>query len=485
MKAHRSSPLLYGTVFVGVCGAAAVCTALSILLTSPSSEDLRRSSLTPEEAKPEADAILQNKCASCHGPNAGYNSDLNYLSFGLMERHVNGAQRAWLMENDGSIRKDSVNLLKLNNTLTKRNMPPTSYSAIHWGSRLTPSDVAIVRRALNLPADGNVDAITPIMPAPEPTAEQAAKIELGQMLFYDGRLSTNNKISCSSCHDLTKGGTDNKAKSEGVPGPDGKPQLGGVNAPTVYNAANHICQFWDGRARDLQEQAGGPPLNPVEMGYAKPEDWNQIVAKLQQDPDIVARFAAVFGERGMTAETITEAIAAFEQTLVTPFSPFDDYLMGDEGALSEDQKAGWKTFLAHGCATCHSGSAMGGNSFEYINTFADLRSAAAPEDYKEGAFGRYDFTKDEKHRDMFRVPSLRNVALTAPYFHTGSVNKLEDAVRIMFRTQSESKFSEKDVEQVSAFLRCTTGRYKGKSLNELKPEDVTPAKYLGAAAEQQ
>ncbi len=484
MNNNRSSFLTYATAFVGVCGAAAVVSAFSVMLTSPSAEDLRISRLSQQDAKQEAEQILQDKCASCHGPNAAYNSDLNHLTFGMMERHVTGARRAWLMEGDSSIRRDAVDLFKLNRTLERRHMPPTSYSAIHWGSRLTPRDVAVLRKAFAMPEEGENPYIGPIMPAETPSAEQAAKIELGSLLFYDGRLSTTNTVSCSSCHDLTKGGTDNKAKSEGVPGADGKPQLGGVNAPTVFNASGHICQFWDGRARDLQEQAGGPPLNPVEMGYAKPEDWNAIIAKLQQDPDLVARFALVFGERGMTAETITEAIAAFEETLVTPFSAFDDYLMGNDKALTDDQKEGWKLFLAHGCATCHGGSAMGGHSFEYINTFGDLRAEAAPADYKEGAFGRMDFTKQENHRDLFRVPTLRNVELTAPYFHTGTVASLEEAVRIMFKTQSETPVTAKQVQQVADFLRSTTGYYKGKKLSELRPEDVTPAKYLNPQVNQ-
>ncbi len=479
MKFQRTSPLFYGTVLLGVCGVGAVVAALSILLTANTDDVKLYTQMTPEQVKQEADAIIQAKCANCHGTNPTVNSDLNHLSFGLLQKHVDGAQRSWLIEGDTSLRKKAVDLLKLYRTLSKQHMPPTSYTMVHWGSRLTPYDAKVIAKAYGLPDDKNTNVfVVPIDPAPTPSADQLAKIELGKLLYYDPRLSTTNEISCASCHDLTKGGTDNKPKSEGVPGADGKPQLGGVNAPTVFNTANHICQFWDGRAANLKEQAGGPPLNPVEMGYAKPEDWDDISAKLAQDQDLVMRFAAVFGDRGITADTITEAIAAFEETLVTPDSPFDLYLNGDENAITPDQKAGWETFLAHGCATCHSGAAMGGGSFEYINTFSDLRSQAAPADYQEGAFGRMDFTKDGKHKDMFRVPTLRNVALTAPYFHTGSVDKLEDAVRIMFATQSATPVTDKDITQVTEFLKSLTGRYNGKSLDELTPEDVTPAKYL-------
>jgi cytochrome c peroxidase len=328
------------------------------------------------------------------------------------------------------------------------------------------TDAEFVAQAWGIPADEAART-------PEVMQKAWAKVYLGRRLFHDTRLSTTNQVSCASCHDLTLGGTDNLPKSEGVPAPDGKPQLGGVNAPTVYNAAGNIRQFWDGRAANLKEQAGGPPLNPVEMGFSCVADWDIIAGKLNKDPELVALFAYVFGDRGITGDTITEAIAAYEQTLVTPDSAFDRYLKGDETALTDSQKAGMKSFVDLGCATCHSGPTLGGISFEYINTHADMRALATPADYNEGAFGLRDFTRKEEHKDMFRVPNLRNVALTAPYFHTGTVNSLQEAVRIMILSQNGAGAAqESTVKNITRFLEAQTGKLYGKPANELTPQDV-------------
>ncbi len=428
-------------------------------------------------ADENAQTIMKNKCAACHGANPEYNGFVNLLSFGKIRRDIEGAQRAFIMEGDGSqgIRSGNVDYIKMDKVLRTRRMPPALYSAVHIGSRLTPEDVELLRCRYKEDA-AIVRSFAPIQPAPAPeTAWEKLRIQLGHRLFFDGRLSTTNEVSCATCHDLTLGGTDNKRKSEGVPGKDGMPQLGGVNAPTVYNAAGNIRQFWDGRAADLKEQAGGPPLNPVEMGYATPEDWGKIAEKLAQDPEMVAFFAAVYGEQGITGDTITDAIAAFERTLVTPDSDFDRFLRGDASALTDEQQEGLLAFVRYGCAACHSGPTLGGISFEYISTHAPFHSFM-PADYEEGAHGLADFTKDKKHTDMFRVPTLRNVALTAPYFHTGAIDTLEDAVRIMFRTQvSKDGVSDTTINNVTRFLEAQTGKLNGIPLHELKPEDVEPS----------
>ncbi len=430
-------------------------------------------SLTPAQADEVAGKILELKCAACHANDASYSRILNFFSCGLMADHVEGAKRAFTLKPDNTLRSGNVDYLKMDYVLRTRRMPPASYSAVHLGSRLTPTDVAILRNKYK-ESGAAARMFAPISPAPSTDNElELARIYLGYLLYHDGRLSTNNQVSCASCHDLTRGGTDNLAKSEGVPGPDGYPQLGGVNAPTTFNAAGNIRQFWDGRAADLKEQAGGPPLNPVEMGFSCVEDWNVIADKLGADPQMVALFAYVFGDNGITADTITTAIAAYEQTLVTPDSAFDRYLKGDEKALTDSQKAGLKSFVDLGCATCHSGPTLGGISFEYINTHGDLRAAAAPVDYKEGAYGLRDFTKKEEHKDMFRVPNLRNVALTAPYFHTGTVNSLKEAVRIMIDVQNGAGAASDDtVLNITRFLEAQTGKLYGKPANALTPEDV-------------
>ena len=425
-----------------------------------------------DAAKAMANVVLEQKCAACHGENPEYNKFINILAFGKLSRDVEAAQRAFSMKKDEGIRSELVNMAKMDYVLRTRRMPPTAYTIFHPASKLTMNDVAIMRHYYDADL---IDAavFAPIEPAKAVTDEvEKAKILLGHMLYFDPSLSTTNQVSCSSCHDLTKGGTDNLPKSEGVPGADGKPQLGGVNAPTVYNAAGHIRQFWDGRAKDLQEQAGGPPLNPVEMGYSKPEDWKEIAAKLAKDERYVLLFKKVYGDEGMTDKTITDAIAAYERTLVTPFSAFDLYRIGEKDAMTEEQIAGMNDFKAYGCASCHAGPALGGQSFEYINTDAPLRAHAVG--YTEGAFGLKDFTKKEEHTDMFRVPSLRNVALTAPYFHTGTVTELSDAVRIMFEAQTALSPSESTIHNVTEFLKAQTGRLNGKPLNELRKNDVAP-----------
>lgn len=429
--------------------------------------------MDPVQADAVASQVLEMKCAACHAQDASYNKFLNFFSFGLMRDHVEGAKRAFTLTPDASVRSGNVDYLKMDYVLRTRRMPPASYSAVHLGSRLTPTDVAILRNRYK-ESGAAARAFAPISPVAAPASElEAARIYLGHRLYHDGRLSTTDKVSCASCHDLTKAGTDNLAKSEGVPGADGCPQLGGVNAPSTFNAAGNIRQFWDGRAANLKEQAGGPPLNPVEMGFSCVADWDIIAGKLNKDPELVALFAYVFGDRGITGDTITEAIAAYEQTLVTPDSAFDRYLKGDETALTESQKAGMKSFVDLGCATCHSGPTLGGISFEYINTHADMRALATPADYNEGAFGLRDFTRKEEHKDMFRVPNLRNVALTAPYFHTGTVNSLQEAVRIMILSQNGAGAAqESTVKNITRFLEAQTGKLYGKPANELTPQDV-------------
>ena len=473
MMSKKQSNWKYVLILAATGLTAAVGGRISQCVVDSMHESAVIPSMKPMEADEMANRLLVQKCASCHAQDATYNKFLKFFSFGLMRDHVEGAKRAFTLRPDTSVRSGNVDYLKMDYVLRTRRMPPASYSMMHPGSRLTPTDVAILRQKYKVEGAA-VRAFAPISPvaAPDTHLEQA-RIYLGYLLYHDGRLSTNNLVSCASCHDLTRGGTDNLAKSKGVPGPDGLPQLGGVNAPTTYNAAGNIRQFWDGRAADLKEQAGGPPLNPVEMGFACAEDWNIIAHKLSNDPEMVALFAYVFGDRGITADTVTTAIAAYEQTLATPDSAFDLYLKGDEKALTNAQKAGMESFVELGCATCHSGPTLGGISFEYVNTHGDLRALAAPDDYQEGAFGLRDFTKKEEHKDMFRVPNLRNVALTAPYFHTGTVNSLQEAVRIMMLTQNGSgKAPEETVRNITRFLEAQTGKLYGRPVDMLKPQDT-------------
>ena len=502
MKSHFAK-LFFALLSTGVLGGAATCISMGLHRAMVDAQQPPTPS-DPVEAAKQAQIVLDYKCAACHAADAKPNSFLNTLSLGLMQRHIDAAKASFTLEPDHSLHSGVVDYLKMDRVLSTRRMPPASYSAVHLGSALTPADVAALRSHYK-PEGAQARMFMPISPVPAPAArEEKARVLLGQLLYNDPRLSTTNEVSCASCHDLTKGGTDNKPKSDGVPGTDGKPQKGGVNAPSVYNAAGNIRQFWDGRAANLKEQAGGPPLNPVEMGYQYPEDWQAIADKLGKDPRLAALFALAYGDEGITGDTITDAIAAYEQTLVTPDSDFDRYLKGDTEALSSEQKQGLKKFVLYGCATCHAGPTLGGISFENINTHADLRELATkgipgshssrPEDascagchpdgvepaaaknaeYQEGAFGRMDFTKNPAHKDLFRVPNLRNVALTWPYFHTGTVDSLEDAVRIMCMTQNAITPSETAVREITAFLHAQTGKLNGKPVDQLTPEDVAP-----------
>ena len=460
-------PYVFGVAVMGgvVCAVAAV----SQKLLEPQPPLPQRVDM--KMADEMAQTLLQAKCAACHSENPEINSFINFFSGNLLRRDVQNARRAWKMEGDSTVRSGLVDYLKVDHVLRTRNMPPVQYTVAHLGSRLTPEDVDLLR--LRFSKEGAEKRRFQPIDTVEVQPEDHVRAHLGYLLYHDARLSTNNAVSCSSCHDLGLGGTDHKAKSEGVPGADGKPQLGGVNAPTVFNASGHIRQFWDGRAADLKEQAGGPPLNPVEMGYASPEDWEKIAEKLREDALLVALFDYVYGEAGITGDTITDAIAAFERTLATPDSAFDRYLKGDASALDDQQKQGMAAFVSYGCATCHAGPALGGLSFEYINKHAPLREHAAKH-YEEGAWGLHDFTKQSEHKDLFRVPTLRNVALTYPYFHTGTVQRLEEAVRIMFETQAGVSPSAASLRAVTRFLEAQTGTLHGKSLHELTPQDAEP-----------
>ena len=292
----------------------------------------------------------------------------------------------------------------------------------------------------------------PIRPIADSISVDIRKVVLGNLLYHDTRLSADNTVSCASCHGLDTGGVDNKQYSEGVGG-----QLGGVNAPTVYNAAYNFVQFWDGRAGTLAEQAAGPPLNPVEMAC---ESFDQIISKLAEDKNFVVAFNEVYPD-GLNEKNITNAIQEFEKTLLTPNSRFDRYLKGQKDAITADEIAGYDLFKKYDCATCHVGEILGGQSYELIGVqhdyFADRQAEMTEEDN-----GRFKQTKAERDRHRFKVPGLRNIELTAPYFHDGSMATMDDAVRAMAKYQLG--LPQPEVDKIIAFLRTLTGEYKGKLL---------------------
>ncbi|MBQ5728498.1 MAG: cytochrome B6, partial [Mailhella sp.] len=257
-----------------------------------------------------------------------------------------------------------------------------------------------------------------------------------------------------------KAGTDNQRFAEGING-----QFGDINAPTMFNAVFNVRQFWNGRAADLQEQAGGPPMNPVEMGS---KDWHEIIAKLAADPEFTAAFKAVYGE-GWTGDNITDAIAEYEKTLITPNSRFDKWLKGDDAAITAAEKEGYERFKQYRCSSCHVGQSVGGQSFEYMDLKKDYFADRGEELGSDT--GLYGFTGKAEDMHRFKVPNLRNVELTAPYMHDGTVNSLDEAVRIMGVYLSGLDIPKVDRDLIVGFLRTLTGEWHGKPLTGTPVKD--------------
>jgi cytochrome c peroxidase len=271
-------------------------------------------------------------------------------------------------------------------------------------------------------------------------------VTLGNELFHDARLSKDNRISCSSCHDLQHGGGDGKIRSLGIQG-----AMGDINAPTVFNSGFNFRQFWNGRARTLEDQIDGPVQNAKEMGST----WGEVISKVKSDNHYVALFKKVYRD-DPTHEHIKDAIATFERALTTPNSRFDRYLRGDDSAITAFEKQGYSQFKSYGCVACHQGMNVGGNMYQTMGVMGDyFKERGTP--ITDADWGRYAITKLEEDKHVFRVPSLRNVALTAPYFHDGSAKTLNGAVQVMAKYQLGRKLSKQDIEHIVAFLKTLTG----------------------------
>lgn len=333
--------------------------------------------------------------------------------------------------------------------------------------------------ALNLPGyAANWEALPDKPPIPADNSQSDAKVELGKILFFDPRLSSNGVLSCNSCHNVMASGTDNRPVSIGV-----KDQKGGRSAPTVWNSAFLTVQFWDGRAPSLEEQAKGPVTNPVEMGM---KDWNTVIKLLKNIPGYEPLFKTAFGDNNpMTADNVAKAIAAYERTLITPNTPYDRYVKGEKIALTAQQIKGMNTFEEVGCSTCHTGSnfsgpaiAMGTGFFMKFPTYP-----GSPYDSKYQLMkdlGRYNVTKKADDKHLWRVPTLRNIALTAPYFHTGAVPTLDEAVRVMAKVQLNKDLKDDQVQDIVAFLNTLTGEFPQQTMPRLPG---TPGKSVVSATE--
>jgi cytochrome c peroxidase len=273
-----------------------------------------------------------------------------------------------------------------------------------------------------------------------------AKIELGKMLFFEPRISASHAISCNSCHNLGLGGADAEPTSIGH-----NWQRGGRNSPTVLNAAFNLAQFWDGRAKDLEQQAGGPMVNPVEMASAT----ERVVEQIKGIPGYSAPFAAAFPDDAdpITQANVQKAIAVFEGTLITPNAPFDRFLKGAADALAPVQKEGLALFIAKGCAECHNGPNVGGGMYAPFGVMIKPGVEYMPANDR----GRFAVTKDIEDQNVFKVPTLRNIALTAPYFHTGKVWDLRQAVALMGASQLGDQLNGEEIDKITAFLGSLTG----------------------------
>jgi len=302
-------------------------------------------------------------------------------------------------------------------------------------------------------------------PAPADNPTTPEKVELGRMLYLDPRFSSTGTVSCNSCHNVMLGGEDNRAVSMGVHG-----KTGGRSAPTVWNSAFNSSQFWDGRAATLEDQAKGPVANPIEMGMSGVEE---AMDRVRDIPGYRPYFEAAFGtDNPMTVDNAAKAVAAYERTLITPGSAYDRYVKGDKEAMTEQQVRGMNAFADLGCVACHSGAAFNGPAMSPGSGFFAKFPTFTDNDYVK----QYDFTADEGRmavttnvadKHMWKVPTLRNIALTAPYFHNGSVKTLDEAVRVMAKLQLNQDLSDAQTADLVAFLMALSGTFPDQTMPRL------------------
>ncbi len=418
-------------------------------------------------------AILEDGgCLSCHSadPKIPFYAKLP-VAGKIVMKDIDSGYRAYditkFMEDvKTGVEANPVDLAKVEKVILDDRMPMPKYYLVHWGSSITKAKRAVIldwiyaQRAA-MYNDG-VAGEEPVRPISGDYKVDERKAALGYELFHDTRLSLDNTVSCASCHELDNAGVDNHRYSHGV-----DDQLGGVNAPTVYNAVYNFVQFWDGRAKTLADQAAGPPLNPIEMASTS---FDEIIAKLQADKPFAKAFKAVYPD-GLTEANITDAIEEFERTLITPNSRFDKWLRGDSDAITAEELAGYELFKKYDCATCHVGPNLGGQSYELMGLrrhyFTERGLDLTVEDN-----GRFKETQLERDRHRFKVPGLRNVEHTWPYYHDGTRETLEDAVRDMGLYQSGVELTSAEVDQITSFLKTLTGEYKGQLLTNDTSRDV-------------
>ena len=454
-----------------VCGlliAAAALTLVYRLVNQLPSADL------PENLQ-VLEIFEEGGCLSCHSadPDVPFYAKMP-VAGKIVMKDIDSGYRAFDVEPfmealavDGEV--NPVDLAKIEKVVFDDRMPMPKYYLVHWGSSLTGAKRAVVldwirQRRAAMYDDGLVGnrAFEPVRPIDTQVDVDMEKVALGFALFHDPRLSVDNTVSCATCHALETAGVDNHQYSHGV-----DDQLGGVNAPTVYNAVYNFVQFWDGRAKTLADQAAGPPLNPIEM--ASPS-FDHIIAKLKADKAFVKDFTKVYPD-GITEANITDAIEEFERTLITPNSRFDKWLRGDDSAITADELAGYELFKKYDCATCHVGPNLGGQSYELMGLrkhyFADRGMELTNEDN-----GRYKETQLERDRHRFKVPGLRNIEHTWPYYHDGTRHTLDEAIYDMGLYQTGVEMAASEVDKIEAFLLTLTGEYQGAPITNNNPREL-------------
>ena len=426
-----------------------------------------RKSIPDAPVSQQVAAILeQNGCYSCH---SGQDGTPFYAKLPFADpilAHVEIGTRFWDLRREDLENPSEVLLSKLQHSVTSGNMPLVEYKLIHWGTGFNKAEKSLLtewilsQRQERFATGTACEAYAQhaLQPIPDSLSTDIRKVTLGRKMYNEARVSLDGTLSCATCHVIDKGGADSRGTrtSEGIYG-----QFGGINAPTVLNAAFNVEQFWNGRAHTLADQAAGPPVNPVEMGD---QTWEQICERLKEDASLVAEFQSIYPE-GITQATVTDAIAEYEKTLITPNDRLDQMLKGDDNALTEEEKKGLAAFMDNSCAVCHVGKTLGGQSFETLGIYEDYYAAREQSNpdivYNDDDKGLAGFTGDTADLHRFKVPGLRNISKTSPYFHDGTQATIEDAVRAMFRFELGVKEApESDVASISAFLRTLDGEIK-------------------------
>ncbi|UCH53835.1 MAG: c-type cytochrome [Pseudomonadota bacterium] len=315
----------------------------------------------------------------------------------------------------------------------------------------------VVCTRLGHASDGRIPLDTatigePIQPIPQSTELPPQRVALGERLFHDVRLSKTNTLACATCHIIALGGMDRRARSRTA---QGEPDV--INTPTVFNTAFNFRQTWRGEFRTLEEQAEADLSNPRHANT----DWDELLSKLRAIPEYRRDFSKSYGG-DVTRETVLDALATYQRSLITPDAAFDRFLRGENKAISSGARRGYQLFKSYGCVSCHQGVNVGGNMFQKLGIFRDYFTARGNVTMPD--LGRFNVTGQESDRHVFKVPSLRNVALTAPYLHDGSIATLEEAIQVMGRYQLDRELPAQDVMSIAAFLRTLTGQYQGKTL---------------------